>query len=40
QDKIEDWYTVAPINELLLDITQGAGTEGTTQVITQQFRTY
>jgi len=40
QDKIEDWYTVAPINELLLDITQGAGTAGTTQICTQQFRTY
>jgi len=40
QDKIEDWYTVAPINELLLDITQGTGTTGTTQICTQQFRTY
>lgn len=40
QDKIEDWYTVAGVHELLLDITQGAGTEGTTQIFTQQFRTY
>jgi len=40
QDKIEDWYVVKPINELLLDITQGAGAAGTTQIVTQQFRTY
>lgn len=40
QDKIEDWYVVANLNELLLDITQGAGTLGTTQICTQQFRTY
>lgn len=40
QDKIEDWYVVAPINELLLDITAGAGAVGTIQVCTQQFRTY
>lgn len=40
QDKIEDWYVVKPINELLLDITAGAGTVGNIQVVTQQFRTY
>lgn len=40
QDKIEDWYIVANLNELLLDITQGAGDAGTTQICTQQFRTY
>lgn len=40
QDDMADWYTVSQLNELLLDITQGAGASGTTQICTQQFRTY
>jgi len=40
QDKIEDWYEVAPIKSLLLDVTAGAGAVGTIEIVTQQFRTY
>jgi len=40
QEDMADWYTVSNLNELLLDITQGAGASGTTQICTQQLRTY
>jgi len=40
QEDMADWYTVSALNELLLDITQGAGASGTTQICTQQLRTY